>query len=199
MVPHDRRSSLKPIILGSSSPRRLQLMQTIDPDVEQMIPDIDEKAIRHLSPQALTAAIALAKSRKLRPLIQDDKILVTADSVTVCGGELREKPETEAQAREFLRSYRKLPVSCVTSVVVYRTGTVREILVTDQATVKFMPFSAAQVNAIIAEASIFTSAGGFFIEHPLFADHVEWTEGDPETIMGLPTRLVRVMLEDIQR
>lgn len=188
-----------PIVLGSASPRRLQLMRTIDPQVPQMIANIDEKAIRHHSPQALTVHIALAKSRWLRPYLGHDVILITADTVAIYDGQMREKPENESQARDFLESYRRLPVGAVTSIVAYHTGTYREILVTDQATVKFIPFTSDHIGAIIADGSVMTSAGGYFIEHPLFAGHVEWIQGDPETIMGLSTRLLRLMIEDLER
>jgi len=50
-------------------------------------------------------------------------LVITSDQVIVCNGQLREKPESEAQCREFLRSYSLHPAEAIVGVVVTNTKT----------------------------------------------------------------------------
>jgi len=71
----------------------------------------------------MTVMIAKAKAAALLPKITTPSILICSDQVIRCNGEIREKPESEAQARQFLETYRTHPPECINGVVVYNTLT----------------------------------------------------------------------------
>jgi septum formation protein len=71
----------------------------------------------------MTVMIAKAKAAVLLPKITTPSILICSDQVIRCNGEIREKPESEAQARQFLETYRTYPPECINGVVVYNTAT----------------------------------------------------------------------------
>lgn len=50
-------------------------------------------------------------------------LVITSDQVIVYQGQIREKPEDEAQAREFLRSYEHHPAEAIVGVAVTNTKT----------------------------------------------------------------------------
>jgi septum formation protein len=80
-------------------------------------------AIRHPEPEKMTIMIARAKAAALLPKVITPSILICSDQVIRCNGEIREKPESEEEARAFLESYRTHPPECVDGVVVYNTLT----------------------------------------------------------------------------
>lgn len=80
-------------------------------------------AIRHPDPVKMTVMIARAKAAELLPKVTTPSILICSDQVIRCNGEVREKPEDEAEARRFLESYRTHPPECIDGVVVYNTLT----------------------------------------------------------------------------
>ena len=111
------------IILGSQSFGRKQMLHEMGIFFETIAPYIDEKSIRSDDPEELTLLLARAKAEALLPQIANPALLITSDQVTLCAGEIREKPESLDQARIFLRSYSRYPAETVTSVVVTNTQT----------------------------------------------------------------------------
>ena len=97
-----------PIILGSSSIWRKQVLTNLGYKFTTMSPDIDEKAIRYNwryyftvltlfrdpDPTKLTLMIANAKADALLSKVTEPSILITSDQVIVCNGVIREKPES---------------------------------------------------------------------------------------------------------
>jgi len=186
------------IVLGSQSPRRADILRAALPGhfVEVLPADIDEKAIRHEHPSAMTLAIARAKCEAVRRRVRGDAVIVTADTVARCNGEIREKPESAEELERFVRSYGTYPVMAITSVYAMRTRTGWTGSVTDTAVTKFRPFSDERIAAIVTTDAFYGSAGGFLIEHPLMRDHLIGLDGDPDTVQGLPGRLVKLLVQD---
>src|SRR5688500_1249444 len=93
------------LILGSKSHGRKTVLERVGYEFEVMAADIDEKLIRSDDLELLPMLLARAKAEALLKKINEPVILVTADQVVIYKGELREKPESEEQAREYLASY----------------------------------------------------------------------------------------------
>jgi septum formation protein len=156
---------------------------------EVIAPDIDEKAIRDSNPQLLTAKIAMAKWEALKGRVGDDAVVITADQVVVCRGIIREKPESVALARLYLRSYQDDPAVCVTAVHVGNTRTGWTSLALDSATVWFKGLTDEAIELLIEEGTIMTCAGGFAAGQPFFDPYVARIDGERESAMGLPRAL----------
>src|SRR3989344_872465 len=93
------------IILGSSSKYRKELLENAGYQLQVMVPDIDEKAIRTDDFNQLPLLVARAKLDALIPKIAEPSIAITADVIVVCAGSVYEKPKDEQEARFFLKSY----------------------------------------------------------------------------------------------
>lgn len=183
------------IILGSQSFGRQQVLKNAGIDFEVMVADIDEQAIRSENYQELPLLIAQAKSEKLRQEIKEPAILITADQVVVCNGELREKPETEARAREYIESYSIYPATTITGVVVFNNDTGKQAEAVDTAEVFFKPLPDSMVDKLVEEGKIFHAAGGFIVEHPLVEPYVERIDGDINSVTGLPLEVTLKLIE----
>jgi len=141
-------------------------------------------------------AIAKGKAEALVPkLAGREGLLVCMDQVIVCNGSVREKPESEEQARGFLESYRQgHGAKCVNGVVVQNLASGKRVTGVECATVYWRPFPDSVVDHLVKKGEIFTSAGGFIIEDPELAAYLERVEGSTDAVEGLPLKLLREML-----
>lgn len=78
-------------ILGSSSPRRLELLGSIGINPDKVVsPDIDEKINKNESPLEYSKRISFEKINSLKNSFPND-VLLTADTVAYCGRRLIDK------------------------------------------------------------------------------------------------------------
>ena len=94
-------------ILGSASPRRLELLRQIGvaPDAV-LTADIDETPRKNEQARTLCLRLALEKNtaiRKKYPKESNNFHILTADTVVACGRRLLGKPENEDEAAAFLK------------------------------------------------------------------------------------------------
>lgn len=174
------------IILGSSSKPRKAIMQAQGYQFEVMTPDIDEKAFRDPDIYKVSLAVARAKAEALLPRISEPALLITADNVIICDKEVREKPESEKEARRFLDSYSKgSPAEVLGALVVCNTLTKKmfdEIVITK---VFFGQIPSEVIDRYVASRSPFSHAGGFEIEHDIIKPYITNIEGEIEAVRGL--------------
>jgi len=160
------RSLRLPLILGSSSSSRRAVLSALEVSFTVISPDIDEKAVRAETPELLTKAVANAKMDALIPKCVEsypNGCYVIASDQVVVGPEdsakAREKPETEEQAREFVKSYSGASCSTVSHIVVAlltpSSGTdhlpirISRREGSDRSTVYFKKFAEEDVSAIL--------------------------------------------------
>ncbi|XP_049850783.1 7-methyl-GTP pyrophosphatase-like isoform X2 [Schistocerca gregaria] len=188
------------IVLGSSSQwRRKVLAEMLDilPEkVQVLIPNIDEKKIRHDDPKEMTLQIARAKSQALLSSLSEPCILICSDQVAVYNGEVREKPIDSLEARKFLESYRDHPVQVVVSLVVTNTKTGKTFEGVAMATQKFKYLPDSFIDYLLEQGDVFNACGGFVIEH--MQEYIDKLEGEMETVQGLPKTLTLELLSKAQ-
>lgn len=200
MLPALQALSTVPLILGSGSATRQAILKEMGLSFTVAKPGIDEKAIRFDDPKELVLALGVAKAKALlegergEQYRSDGAIIITADQVVVCNGKILEKPEDEAEARQFISSYGSNPPSTVGSCVVTDAKTGQQWHTVDTATVIFDPIPEATVDALVAEGEIFYCAGGLMVEHALVQPHVTRMEGSIDSVMGLRKASVESLL-----
>ncbi|MEY4723212.1 MAG: hypothetical protein RLZZ324_725 [Candidatus Parcubacteria bacterium] len=171
--------------LGSSSRWRRQIMHRLGVPFAVTEADIDEKAIRHPNPTELTRRLAVAKADAIlaRGTLPPGAVLITADQVISVGGEIREKPEDERQARDWLRAMHERPIGshvglCLTILMPHGPQKLAcRDTETDFTIVTFKPIPLDVIEAIIAQGEALTCAGALRIEDPLAAPYVKSTMG----------------------
>lgn len=204
------------IVLGTLSKYRHSLFSQHFPNIPftHQSPDIDEKAIflgngnevdnsniprDKCDPEALTLAIAHAKADALLPSLIPGTVLLTLDQVVMCNGQLREKPESESECRQFLNDYSTKPLQTVGAVVV--TVVAEELTESKQfegvdiAVQQFSPIPQQVVDQLIQKGDVMYCAGGITVEDPLLAPYLGKRQGSLDSIMGLPVALVKSLLE----
>lgn len=182
------------LILGSQSKGRAQVLAKFGYAFKVMHSSIDEKAIRSDNYEELPLLIARAKASALLPLISEPALLITADLVLVCNGELREKPHSLLEAERFLKSYSENVAKTITAVVVTNTHTGSQKEGVDIASVHFKKIPDSIIQQILEKGEIMYGAGALIVEDPLITPYIDWIEGDMDSVIGLPMKLLRSML-----
>lgn len=186
------------IILGSQSDGRRKILESMGCQFEVMNPSIDEKAIRFDDPIKLTLAIANAKADILLPKIQKPAILITADLVVAWNGKILEKPKDKDEAREFLRGYSIKPPETVVAVVVVDVATGKRREGVDVVKLWFKTIPDDELEKLISSEYVCACAGGFFIEDPTLKKYIDKIDGDVDSVIGLPKKLIGRFLEEIK-
>jgi septum formation protein len=187
------------IILGSSSKWRAKVLDESGLKVDELMsPGIDEKAIRHDDPEKLVLALAHAKADALVGRIQESALLITADQVVFCDGQIREKPKDQDEARFFLRTYINHPAEMVNGVVVTNTKTGRRAEGVDRASISYKPTLENVINEIIANSYAMECAGALVTENPLMQAHEATSSGGSDSFMGMPIELVKRLIAEVQ-
>ena len=184
------------IILGSQSKGRSEVLERMGISFTVMSADIDEKLVRRDGAQELTKAIALAKADVLLDQITYPAMLITADTVILCNGKIREKAATREEAADFLREYSICPLQTVTAVVITNTTTREQKEGADIATVWFRPIPEEIIVQMAARPDIISFAGAFAFQDPLQRQYVDRFEGEEESILGLPKALTLRLLNE---
>lgn len=186
------------IILGSQSKNRKLVLEKMGYEFEVMSSNIDEKSIRDDDPKQLVLKLARAKAQALLPKIQEPSILITSDQVVFCNNEIREKPESVEQAREYLETLSRYPQETVTSLVIMNTSTGKTTEAVDIAKVYFRTLPDSAIEEFISKGDPYTHSGGFAVEDPILKPYVEKIEGEYESVLGLPKALTKKFIQNVQ-
>ncbi|XP_057498997.1 uncharacterized protein LOC130783411 isoform X2 [Actinidia eriantha] len=190
-----KNSSFK-VILGSSSMARRQILAEMGYEFEIVTADIDEKSIRMENPEELVIALAQAKADAIISRLEitshlEDALptlLITADTVVVYEGIIREKPSSKEEARQFIR--------VVGSVLVTNLHTGIRKGGWDRAEVYFHDIPNEVIDSLVEERIMLNVAGGLMLEHPLTLPFVDMVVGTGDCVMGLPKTLTEKLIQE---
>jgi septum formation protein len=175
--------SLKPrLILGSGSPRRLELLAVLGivPDAVRP-PDIDEDPRKGELPRPYCARIAAEKVAAVEAGEED--VVLCADTTVALGRRILGKPADAAEAEAFLRALSGRRHRVFTGVAVKRGARVWERVV--ESRVKMKQLSQAEIDGYLATGDWQGKAGGYSIQGPAGA-FIPWISGSHSAIVGLP-------------
>ncbi|MBE1283522.1 MAG: septum formation protein Maf [Rhodobacteraceae bacterium] len=169
-------------ILGSGSPRRLELLAQlgISPD-DIRPPDIDETPHKGEQPRPYCTRIAREKAEAVQA--GPDDVVLCADTTVALGRRILGKPESVAEAAEFLLALSGRRHRVITAVAVRRGDRIWEKDVVSQ--VRMKRLSDLELNGYLATGDWEGKAGGYAIQGPAGA-LIPWISGSFTGIVGLP-------------
>lgn len=179
------------LILGSSSPRRRELIARLGIEPERIAAaEIDETP--HKNEQPRPYAVRMARE-KAHAIASDGAFVLAGDTVVALGRRILPKAEDEATARhclELMSGRRHRVLSAV--ALKYPDGTLRERL--SETIVRFKPLSGAEIDAYIAGGEWHGKAGGYAIQGSA-EGLIAWIGGSHSGVMGLPLFETRALLK----
>lgn len=194
-------------MLGSKSMARKRILAEMGYEFTVVTADIDEKEIRKEKPEDLVMALAEAKAdaiisrlEKTSEMEEEDDghvtLLITADTVVVYKGMIREKPSSKEEAREFIKGYSGGHAAVVGSVLVTNLKTGIKKGGWDKAEVYFHDIPEEVIDNMIEEGISLNVAGGLMLEHPLTLPFVDTVVGTADTVMGLTKALTENLIDE---
>lgn len=169
-------------ILGSGSPRRLELLGQIGLVPEAVrAPDIDETPARNELPRPYCARMAREKVAAVKADSGD--IVLCADTTVALGRRILGKPVDANEARAFLLALSGRRHKVITAIAVKRGDLVWEKDVVS--TVRMKRLSDTELNTYLATGDWQGKAGGYGIQGPAAA-LIPWISGSFTAIVGLP-------------
>jgi len=170
------------LILGSGSPRRLELLAQLglSPD-EVRPPEVDETPLAGEIPLAYCRRIARGKA--LAITVSDDEVALCADTTVALGRRILGKPSDEADAARMLAHLSGRRHRVITAVAVKTCERVLERAVVTAVKVKRL--SREELEAYLASGDWRGKAGAYAIQGPAGA-FIPWIQGSFTAVMGLP-------------
>ncbi|MCR9127644.1 MAG: Maf family protein [Rhodobacteraceae bacterium] len=170
------------LILGSGSPRRLDLLAQLGvvPD-EVCPPDIDEDPAPAELPRPYCIRIAAEKAAAVTAGADD--IVLCADTTVALGRRILGKPRDRAEAMAFLSALSGRRHRVITAVAVRRGDRLwqRDVV----SAVRMKRLSQPEMASYLATGDWEGKAGGYGIQGPAAA-MIPWISGSFTGIVGLP-------------
>jgi septum formation protein len=175
----------RPLVLGSTSRYRRDLLQRLRLPFDVVAPEVDETPAPGETPLALALRLALAKARAVAAQ-RPDAIVIGSDQVADLNGEPLGKPGTHARAVAQLQRMSGQTVVFQTALAVVCTATGFEQVDCASVRVVFRPLADDEIERYLIAETPYDCAGSAKSEGLGIAllDHID--NDDPTALVGLP-------------
>ena len=180
------------VILASQSPRRKELMGLFHIPFLIRVSDADETMDPQLSAQEAVAQVSRRKAEAIPREAND--VVIAADTIVVCEGEILGKPKDAADASRMLHLLSGRDHQVMTGMTLLRGQ--KCLTHTEITDIHFRDLSDREIDAYIRTGEPMDKAGSYGIQGgaALFADRLV---GDYYNVMGLPVCRLGQLLKEI--
>lgn len=179
----------KKIILGSNSPRRKELLGGLDieftVDTGNTFEEVYDPATPH---EHIPEVLSEGKSYGFHRALEANEILITSDTLVLCGDRVMGKPHSREEAIDMLRYLSGREHKVITAVTIRDRN--RCTTSSDTAIVHFKELSDSEIAYYVDTYKPFDKAGAYGIQEWIGYIGIGRIEGSFFTIMGLPVHLV---------
>lgn len=174
-----------PLILGSTSRYRRELLERLRLPFDVVSPQVDETPLPGEAPADLACRLALAKARAVAAQ-HPHAVVIGSDQVADVGGEAVGKPGTHERAVAQLQRMRGQAIVFQTAVAVVRSDTGFEVVQRVPVTVRFRDLSDAEIETYLRLEQPYDCAGSAKCETLGIALLAAIESDDPTALIGLP-------------
>ena len=179
----------KKIILGSNSPRRKELLGGLDieftVDTGNTFEEVYDPATPH---ERIPEVLSEGKSYGFHRTLEANEILITSDTLVLCGERVMGKPHSREEAIDMLRCLSGREHKVITAITIRDCD--RCSTTSDTAVVYFKELTDNEIEYYIDQYKPFDKAGAYGIQEWIGYAGIGRIEGSYFTIMGLPVHLV---------
>ena len=191
----------KKIILASGSPRRKELLTGLDIDFEvDTLNSFEEHYSTDTPHSQIPVLMSEGKSYGFHRPLAPDEILITADTLVLCGNEVLGKPKGEDDTQKAVDAARMLRIlsgrehEVITAVTIRDNS--RHKTFSDIAEVRFRELTDDEIVYYIGKYRPFDKAGAYGVQEWIGYIGIDSIKGSFYTIMGLPVHLLYRHLQD---
>ncbi len=184
------------VILASTSPRRKQLLSAMGVQFDVVPSNFKEYFDESRSPEAVAEELGLGKAMSVARQYPES-VVVGSDVFVSYGNRQLGKPATmdEARAMFQLLAGQRHKISTSVAVVCMSEGV--RITKVAESWVVLKPYDPAIYEPYIRTGDGLDKAGGYGVQNPDATPLIDHIEGDFDTIVGLPTRVLAPILNSI--
>lgn len=178
------------VILASLSPRRYELLKSLNINFTVESAQIEEVLNKDLSLDERLMDLAYQKARPIS-LQHETDIVIGADTVVVFEDEVLGKPKNRQDAYNMLKSFSgKQQFVCTAVCIICGSKVVKFI---EKTTVNFKVLSDDEIHNYLDQGEYIDKAGSYEIQGKGYS-LIESFEGDFNNVVGLPiTRLKNIL------
>lgn len=185
------------IILASASPRRRELLAGLDLSfVVKSLPDVDESFPEALQEGEIPLYISRKKADAYRPLMAEDELVITADTIVWLDGKALGKPADEAEARRMLHNMSGKTHAVFTGVTITTKSEQHSFVA--RSNVRFAQLADDEVDYYIRMYKPMDKAGAYGAQEWIGYIGMENIEGSYFNVMGLPVQRLYSELKKIK-
>lgn len=183
----------KKIILASNSPRRSQLLREAGFRFEIKTRQVEETYPPEIKTDDVAAYLARKKAHAARSFIENQEVIIAADSVVILDGEIYGKPADAVQAAQILRILSGRRHRVITGVCLLSRQ--KERVFSAVSEVHLYPLTGEEIAYYIDHYEPFDKAGSYAIQEWIGLCKIKSIQGSYTNIMGLPVSQVYRELE----
>jgi septum formation protein len=190
-VTSQRISPSSPLVLGSGSPRRREILASLQIPCIVRPPDVDEDVRGQEDPQAYLRRIVLAKLDAVRAQLTLEEravspIVLTCDTSVIDGTAILGKPANAIEAAEMIARLAARTHEVLTCFALASTANEPALHVETVATrVTFRALDSAEIEAYARSGEGLDKAGGYAAQG-LGASLISRIDGSYTNVVGLP-------------
>ena len=185
----------KKLILASNSPRRRELLAGLDVNFTV---DAHTRFMEKFSPdtphEIVPVLMSEGKSEGFHRPLEKDEILITADTMVLCGDQILGTPKSHADEVRMLKLLSGREHHVITAVTLRDRE--RHVTETDTSTVWFKDLDDEEIDYYLRRYHPHDKAGSYGIQEWIGYIGISRIEGSYFNIMGLPVHLLYGMLKD---
>lgn len=173
------------VFLASNSPRRREIMKLLRVKFTSVsLEGIDESYPEDLPVLDVAQYVASKKSKAYLHRLGEGDIVITADTMVICDGEILGKPKDLDEARRMLRFLSGKTHLVSTGVVI--ADKKKSVAFTSISKVDFANLSDEEINYYVDDFHPLDKAGAYGIQEWIGAVAVKSIDGSFYNVMGLP-------------
>lgn len=185
------------IILASRSPRRQQVLQELGIKFEVVVRDYDESYPEELKGKEIAEYLSGEKARHYLAEINDNEIIITADTIVWCNDKVLGKPADAEEAKNMIRELSGNVHDVITGVTLLSNK--NEKTFTDLTRVTFEEMSREEISYYVENFKPFDKAGAYGIQEWIGITACSRIEGSYFNVVGLPVQKLYKELKEFIR
>lgn len=179
---------MRKLVLASQSPRRAKLLEEAHLEFIIQSTPIDEEIPKGIelekAPEFIAKAKALAQWHKYTETEQNEKVILSGDTVVIFQNKIMSKPQDKKEAIDFLNRLSDNVHQVITGVCII--GTENLFSFSTLTNVYFRKLEKLQIEYYVDQFRPFDKAGAYAIQEWIGLTGIEKIEGDFFNVMGLP-------------
>lgn len=183
------------VLLASNSPRRREILGMLRiPFTVVTLEGIDESYPSDLKIDKVSEFISNKKADEFLKRISDKDLIITADTVVICGDKILGKPKDNKEAEKMLRMLSGKTHKVTTGVTVATQK--KRISFTSETSVTFADLTEDEIRFYVDTFHPLDKAGAYGIQEWIGAVAVAKIDGSFYNVMGLPVHKLYQVLKN---